>query len=114
MVNSIVMTAARAGRLEPTVSFYPWARAEKMIETGEVFAAFPYVEIAANDQEQLIRALIIGRIDYFIADPHVVNDSLKKLFPNELAKFRSLKKPLKDSRKTGSLAGILAKYKPEE
>lgn len=201
----IVVAAARAAGLEPSVAFYPWARAEKMIETGEVFAAFPYVDseerrkihdfsvpilkttdkfiyyadkendlswttladfkkykmggtrgfwymdeytkhgitpvIAANDQEQLIRALMIGRIDFFVADPLVVNDSLKKSFPNEFAKFRSLKKPLKDSRthlmvsrkypdakeltrkfntgmaairKNGSLATILSKYKLEE
>ncbi len=203
--TEIVVAAARAAGLEPSIAFYPWARAEKMIETGEAFAAYPYVDseerkkihdfsvpilktsdkfiyyadkennwvwstlaefkkyrmggtrgfwymeeynrhgitpvIAANDQEQLIRALIAGRIDYVVADPLVVQESVRKLFPGELTKIRWLSKPLKDSqthlmvsrkhpqakelmskfnagmaliRKNGSLAAILAKYKLDE
>lgn len=37
--------------LQPVYQFVPWKRAEKMVEAGEVFAAFPYIK---NEKRQKI------------------------------------------------------------
>lgn len=41
--TEIVSAVFKEMGLKPVYKFLPWKRAEKMVETGEVFAAFPYV-----------------------------------------------------------------------
>ncbi len=38
----LVSAICEAGGIKPVFKFYPWNRAEKMVEDGSVFAAFPY------------------------------------------------------------------------
>jgi len=42
-VTKIVTAACNAGGITPEYHFYPWARAEMLADSCEVFAAFPYV-----------------------------------------------------------------------
>jgi polar amino acid transport system substrate-binding protein len=41
--TALVQAAMEAGGLESTVNFYPWTRDQFLIESGQVFAAFPYL-----------------------------------------------------------------------
>ncbi len=47
--TELVAAICKAGEIDPVFSFFPWPRAEALVETGEAFAAFPY---AANDQRK--------------------------------------------------------------
>ncbi|MDT8991375.1 transporter substrate-binding domain-containing protein [Curvibacter sp. APW13] len=40
--TALVTAICQAAGLRPVYRFYPWRRAESMVETGEAFAAFPY------------------------------------------------------------------------
>jgi polar amino acid transport system substrate-binding protein len=54
---------ARAG-LEPAIQFFPWARCEKLVETGQAAAAFPYAVTAERSlrfdysREPLVRTVV--------------------------------------------------------
>ena len=41
--TALVSAACKAAGIQPVYEFYPWKRAELMVEKGLVFAAFPYV-----------------------------------------------------------------------
>lgn len=40
--TELVAAACKAGGIEPSFQFYPWLRAEVLVESGAAFAAFPY------------------------------------------------------------------------
>jgi polar amino acid transport system substrate-binding protein len=45
--TELVAAACKAGGIEPAFEFFPWPRAEAMVEAGQAFCAFPY---ASNKQ----------------------------------------------------------------
>lgn len=40
--GELISAICKESGIEYEIKFYPWARAEKMVETGDAFAAFPY------------------------------------------------------------------------
>jgi polar amino acid transport system substrate-binding protein len=49
MISNIVTAIMKDTKLPFKIKFYPWARCEEMVRSGEAFAAFPY---ALNAQRQ--------------------------------------------------------------
>lgn len=47
--TELVSAICKAGGIDPAFHFFPWLRAEALVETGEAFAAFPY---AMNDSRK--------------------------------------------------------------
>ena len=50
LFTEIVTAVCREARIRPVYRFYPWARADKVVLDGEVFAAFPYARTEERKQ----------------------------------------------------------------
>jgi polar amino acid transport system substrate-binding protein len=153
--TELVAAICKAGGIEPSFNFYPWPRAEAMVESGDAFGAFPYamnearkakfdfseplfyttprfiyhsraksfaklkvstladmknysVAIIAghfteNDLktagikvntapglENIVKMLQSGRVDFIVEEETSAFDAIKKVFPTEMANFRTL------------------------
>ncbi|MBF0377291.1 MAG: transporter substrate-binding domain-containing protein [Desulfamplus sp.] len=49
--TELVSAICKAGGIKPSYKFYPWKRAENIVEKGQAFASFPY---AAKDEKKAV------------------------------------------------------------
>ncbi len=64
ITTEIVRAAFDAVGIETTLTFYPWARCEKMIQRGMDVVAFPYVQTAERDKFALFSKPILTERTY--------------------------------------------------
>ncbi len=64
--SEIIMEVCREAKLDCKIDFYPWIRAEKLVETGSVFAAYPYrFNLERRKKYFLSEAIFCGRSKLF-------------------------------------------------
>ncbi|HOD55117.1 MAG TPA: transporter substrate-binding domain-containing protein [Candidatus Cloacimonadota bacterium] len=76
-VTELVSAICKTAGITPVYSFYPWARCEKTVETGEAFAAFPYAVTAErkalfNYSDPLFHSS--NKVYYYTKNPKPLKD----------------------------------------
>lgn len=64
--SELVSAICKAAGITPVFEFYPWVRCEKMVESGEAFAAFPYAFTPERSQKYHFSDILFYGSDTFI------------------------------------------------
>jgi len=86
--SEIIMEVCREAKLDCKIDFYPWIRAEKLVEAGSVFAAYPYrFNLERRKKYFLSETIFCGRSKLFYYSKKNDRKSFKFEKISDLEKF---------------------------